>query len=317
MEKVPYAHVPILVDEILALFEPCFGGVFIDGTLGGGGHTKALLDAMGSGRVIGIDRDKEAIAAAKERLSPYKERFTALKGNFFDMKELIASQGLTAVDGILLDLGVSSYQLDNPERGFSYKNDAPLDMRMDQTAALTAYRVVNEYPQEALAKIFQDYGEERFAWRIAEAVHRKRQEKPIETTGELAELIKAAIPAKNRYQEKQHPARRCFQGLRIEVNGELKGLEQALFDAVGLLKPGGRICVLSFHSLEDRIVKNVFRTAQSPCTCDPKAPMCTCGKKPYGRILTKKPVEASAEECKKNSRSECAKLRALEKTEQL
>lgn len=306
-------HAPIMVEEVLSLLAPERGGIFVDGTLGGGGHAEAVLQKLPpEGRLFGIDRDGEAIVEATKRLAPFGERFRALRGNFFDMTALLKEQGIEKADGILMDLGVSSHQLDAPERGFSYHNEAPLDMRMDETAALSAYDVVNAYPVERLATILREYGEERYAMRIANAIARAREKAPIASTTELAEIVRMATPAQNRW-EGQHPARRTFQAIRIEVNGELEGLEKALDDAVALLNPGGRLCVITFHSLEDRIAKQLFKTLENPCTCPPKAPICTCNKKPVVRILTKKPVTAGEEELKENARSRSAKLRAIEK----
>ncbi len=308
-----FHHVPIMVSEVLSLLAPERGGVFVDGTLGGGGHAEAVLSAMPeSGKLFGIDRDDEALQAASARLSRFGDRFTAIKGNFFDMKTLLGDRGITAVDGILLDLGVSSHQLDAVERGFSYKAEAPLDMRMDRNAPLTARTVVNEWPENELRRIFYEYGEEKFSAKIARRICERRAEAPIETTTELAELIKGAIPAKFR-NEPQHPARRCFQAIRIAVNGELDGLSDAVRAAHDLLKPGGRLAVLTFHSLEDRIVKNAFRTFENPCTCPKSAPVCICGKKPTATVLTRHPLVASEEEQKQNSRATSAKLRAIER----
>ncbi|MEL7602776.1 MAG: 16S rRNA (cytosine(1402)-N(4))-methyltransferase RsmH [Bacillota bacterium] len=306
-------HAPIMVSEILSLLQPERGGVFVDGTLGGGGHAQAVLERLpAGGRLYGIDRDGEAIAEASRRLKPFGDAFTAIRGNFFDMKSLLLQRGIPAADGILLDLGVSSHQLDAPERGFSYHSDAPLDMRMDTSAPLTAYDVVNTYPAPELARIFREYGEERFAGRIASSIVRAREGGPIRSTTQLAEIIKAATPAAKRW-EGQHPARRSFQAIRIEVNGELSGLRQALTDAAELLNPGGRLCVITFHSLEDRIAKQLFRELENPCTCPPKSPVCICGKKPVVRILTKKPLTAEQQELEENARSRSAKLRAIEK----
>ncbi len=306
-------HAPIMVNEILALLEPERGGVFVDGTLGGGGHAQAVLEHLpDGGRLYGIDRDGDAIAEASRRLEPFGDAFTAIRGNFFDMKTLLLQQGITAADGILLDLGVSSHQLDAPERGFSYHSEAPLDMRMDTSSPLTAYGVVNTYPVPELARILREYGEERFAGRIASAIGREREKDSIRSTTRLAEIIRLATPAANRW-EGQHPARRSFQAIRIEVNGELSGLRQAITDAVELLAPGGRLCVITFHSLEDRIAKQLFRELENPCTCPPKAPICICGKKPVVRILTKKPLIAEQQELEENARSRSAKLRAIEK----
>ena len=306
-----FHHVPIMVSEVLTLLEPSRGGVFVDGTLGGGGHAEAVLSAMPeTGRLFGIDRDDDALKAAGERLSRFGDRFTAIKGNFFDMKALLAARGVTAVDGILLDLGVSSHQLDARERGFSYKAEAPLDMRMDQSAPLTAKTVVNEWPEDELRRIFFAYGEEKFSAKIAQRIVRQRAVSPIETTTELAELIKSAIPAKFR-NEPQHPARRCFQAIRIAVNGELDGLEDAVRSAHDLLKPGGRLAILTFHSLEDRIVKNAFRSFENPCICPKSAPVCICGRKPTAKVLTRHPLVASEAEQKANPRATSAKLRAI------
>ncbi len=309
-----FHHVPIMVAEVTDLLSPARGGVFVDGTLGGGGHSEAILKMLPKdGRLIGIDRDETALAAASERLLPFKDRFTAIHGNFFHMRSLLQQRGVGKVNGILLDLGVSSYQLDEPSRGFSYKAEAPLDMRMDQTASLTAFEVVNGYEEKDLIRIFRDYGEERFSAGIARRICEKRAEKPIETTTELAQIIAGAIPSKFRYKEQQHPARRCFQAIRIEVNGELQGLREAVDSCIDLLSPGGRIVVLTFHSLEDRIVKTAFRTAENPCVCPPKSPQCVCGRTPYGRVLTRHPLTACEQEQQDNSRSACCKLRALEK----
>lgn len=306
-----FHHVPIMVSEVLTLLEPARGGIFVDGTLGGGGHAEAVLSAMPeTGRLMGIDRDDEALAAAGARFARFGDRFTAIKGNFFDMKMLLNARGIYRVDGILLDLGVSSHQLDAAERGFSYKAEAPLDMRMDQSAPLTAKIAVNEWPESELRRIFYEYGEEKFSAKIASRIVERRKEKPIETTTELAELIKGAIPAKFR-NEPQHPARRCFQAIRIAVNGELDGLHDAIVSAHDLLNPGGRLAILTFHSLEDRIVKNAFRTFENPCTCPKSAPVCICGKKPTAKVLTRHPLVASEEEQKENSRATSAKLRAI------
>lgn len=306
-------HVPILVEPVLALLAPERGGVFVDGTLGGGGHAEAVLRRLpATGWLYGIDRDDDALREASKRLAPFGERFTAIKGNFFDMKTLLAARGVAGADGILLDLGVSSHQLDDASRGFSYRQEAPLDMRMDQTAPLSAREVVNEWPKARLAEIFSEYGEERFSGRIAERIVSARAQHPIETTTELAAIVKDAIPAKFR-NEPQHPARRVFQAIRIAVNGELDGLEDAIRSAHDLLLPGGRLAILTFHSLEDRIVKNVFRSFENPCTCPRSAPVCICGKQPTARVLTRHPITADACEQAENSRSTCAKLRAIER----
>ena len=308
-----FQHIPVLLDETLTLLAPERGGTFVDGTLGGGGHAEAVLQRLPKeGRLIGIDRDLEAVQAATERLCVFGERFNALRGNFFDMKSLLAGQGITEANGILLDLGVSSHQLDMPERGFSYKLEAPLDMRMDQNAPLSAYQVVNGYGEEALARVIWEYGEERFSRRIANFIVRARVERPIRTTTELAEIVRAAIPAKFR-NEPQHPARRTFQAIRIEVNGELRGLDRAVEDACDLLQKGGRLCIITFHSLEDRIVKQAFRRFENPCTCPASAPICVCGKQPKAKILTNKPLTCSEREADYNPRSTSAKLRCIQK----
>lgn len=308
-----FSHIPVLLDETLELLAPARGGIFVDGTLGGGGHAEAVLSRLPeTGRLIGIDRDWEAVRAAGDRLSSYGDRFTALHGNFFDMSALLSQIGVNAVDGILLDLGVSSHQLDTQERGFSYKSEAPLDMRMDQEASLSARDVVNTYPEAELARVIWTYGEERFSRRIAERICRAREQSPIETTLQLTQIVRDAIPAKYR-NEPQHPARRTFQALRIEVNNELGGLDRAVEQACDLLQKGGRLCIITFHSLEDRIVKQAFRRFENPCTCPPSAPICNCGKEPKAKILTKKPLTASQEEESRNSRSTSAKLRCIEK----
>lgn len=308
-----FHHIPILRDTVVSLLAPQRGGTFVDGTLGGGGHAEAVLERLPEdGRLYGIDRDGAAIEAASLRLTRFGEAFTAIRGNFFDMKRLLAGQGVMEADGILLDLGVSSHQLDTPERGFSYHEDAPLDMRMDPSAPLSAYDVVNGYPAEALARIIREYGEERYAMRVANAIVREREKAPLDSTVRLAEIVKRAMPAPAR-REQQHPARRTFQALRIEVNGELAGLSDALTDAHDLLRSGGVLAVLTFHSLEDRIVKQAFKTFENPCTCDPRAPICTCGKKPTARMLTKKPIVAGEAELKENPRARSAKLRAIQK----
>lgn len=308
-----FNHIPVLLDETVELLNPSRGGIFVDGTLGGGGHAEAVLRCLPeNSRLIGIDRDPEAIKAAGKRLAGFGDRFTAVYGNFFDLETILKDLHISGIDGILLDLGVSSYQLDTPGRGFSFRTEAPLDMRMDSGQKLTAFDVINGYPEEELSRIFRDYGEERFHRRIAERIVLERKRGPIRTTTELAEIVKNAIPAKCR-REPQHPARRSFQAVRIEVNGELDGLRNAIDRAEHLLQSGGRFCIITFHSLEDRIVKQAFHTYENPCTCDPHAPICTCGKVPTARILTRKPVISQKEELDRNPRASCAKLRAIEK----
>ncbi|MBR3298759.1 MAG: 16S rRNA (cytosine(1402)-N(4))-methyltransferase RsmH [Clostridia bacterium] len=310
MEKT--YHIPIMLNEALTLLRPERGGIFIDGTLGGGGHSAGILSHLPEGsRLFGIDRDDEAILEAGKRLGG-DPKFTAVHGNFFDMRALLSPFGISGADGIMLDLGVSSHQLDDGSRGFSYMNEARLDMRMDRSQNISAFDVVNTYPTARLYDIIRYYGEERYASRIADAITRERQASPIETTTRLSEIIKAAMPAAAR-RESQHPAKRTFQAIRIEVNGELDGLEKAITDAVGFLNPGGVIAVITFHSLEDRVVKRVFKTLHDPCTCPPSAPICTCGKQREIDILTNKPLTAAESELEANPRSRSAKLRAARK----
>ena len=308
-----FSHKPVLLNEVMEYLLPERGGIFVDGTLGGGGHSEAILKGSpSSARLIGIDRDYDALSAATARLSPFKGRFTPVHGNFFNMRGLLRQLDINSVDGILLDFGVSSFQLDTPERGFSYREEAPLDMRMDQTAPLTAETVVNTYSFEDLCRILWDYGEERYARRIAERILRERESHPIRTTTELADIVCKAMPKQSR-SEQQHPARRTFQAIRIEVNEELDGLKDAVCQAHDLLNPGGRLVILTFHSLEDRIVKQAFRSFENPCTCPPKAPVCICGKKPTAKVLTRKPVCPGEPELADNPRASCSKLRAIEK----
>lgn len=311
MTATAFAHTPIMVDEVLELLQPERGGIFVDGTLGGGGHADEVLKRLPEGsKLIGIDRDEDAIAAASRRLLKYKYSFIPYRGNFFDIKRILGELNIQAADGILLDLGVSSYQLDAAERGFSYNEDAPLDMRMDRNAALTAYDVVNGYDADSLTRIIRDYGEERFACRIALGIVEKRRQAPIKTTLELVQIIKDCTPAPAR-REGPHPAKRTFQALRIEVNKELEGLSEALVAAHSVLNPNGRMAVITFHSLEDRIVKQTFKSLENPCTCPPDAPMCVCGKKSAAKLLTKKPITPSDRELESNPRARSAKLRGL------
>lgn len=307
-----FKHIPVMLEECMELLNLAQrpAGVFVDGTLGGGGHTEQILERT-TGKVIGIDRDWDALRAAGARLSPFGERFVPLHGNYANIKTLLEQASVDGMDGMLMDLGVSSYQLDNPERGFSFHNDAPLDMRMDQTAELTAEKVLNTYPEKELVRIISQYGEEKWAVRIAKFIVAAR---PLHTTMDLVRVIDAAVPAAER-RKVSHPARRTFQAIRIEVNSELSLLEPALRDAVDCLKPGGRLVVITFHSLEDRIVKQTFQSLQNPCTCPPKTPVCICGKKPLGRVVTRKPVLPTQEECERNLRSHSAKVRAFEKRE--
>ena len=306
-----FRHTPIMKNEVLELLAPERGGIFADGTLGGGGHAEAVLERLPeNGKLYGIDRDGDAIAAASKKLERFGSRFKSVRGNFFDMRSLLSAEGVCGLDGALLDLGVSSYQLDTPERGFSYNEDAPLDMRMDRSASMSAYDVVNTYSADRLAEIIRDYGEERYAARIARRIAAEREKAPIETTLQLAGLIKEAMPAASR-NEKQHPAKRTFQAIRIEVNGELEELDAAISDIESFLNPGGVLAVITFHSLEDRIVKQAFKRFEEPCICDRRAPICTCGLKPTAKIITKKPLTASEEELEANPRSRSAKLRAI------
>jgi 16S rRNA (cytosine1402-N4)-methyltransferase len=305
-----FSHTPVMPKECMELLgiarRP--GGTFVDGTLGGGGHSELILSGT-TGRLIGIDRDEEALRAAAERLSRFGPRFCAQHGNFAEMDELLGAIGIKEVDGVLLDLGVSSHQLDVAERGFSFHQDAPLDMRMDQGQKKTAKEVLNSYSLEELTRVLGEYGEERWALRIAKFIIERR---PLESTFDLVAAIDAAVPKAVR-REVSHPARRSFQALRIETNDELKSLERGLKAAVSMLKPGGRLAVISFHSLEDRIVKQSFQTMQNPCVCPPSAPVCICGRKPLGFAVTRKPVLPSEEELGQNQRSHSAKLRAFER----
>lgn len=305
-----FKHIPVMLEPCMELLglDRHLDGVFVDGTLGGGGHTQEILSRT-RGKVLGIDRDWEALRAAGERLAPFGDRFVPLHGNYANIASLLHEAGYDSMDGMLMDLGVSSYQLDNPERGFSFHTDAPLDMRMDQTAPLTAEIVLNTYSEKELARIISLYGEEKWAVRIAKFIVAAR---PLHTTMDLVRVIDAAVPAAER-RKVSHPARRTFQAIRIEVNSELSLLEPALRDAVSCLKPGGRLVVITFHSLEDRIVKQTFHNLQYPCTCPPKAPVCICGKKPQGFVVTRKPVLPTEEECEINPRSHSAKVRAFEK----
>ena len=308
-----FEHVSVMLCETVDLLGVREGGVYVDGTLGGGGHSAEILRRLnGTGHLYGIDRDADALAAATARLSG-AGNFTAIRGNFHDVTALLAAQGVEKIDGMMIDLGVSSYQLDTAERGFSYHADAPLDMRMDQRQTLTAATIVNTYSKEELTRILRDYAEEKWAARIADIIAEHRAKKPIETTGELVACVDAAIPKKVRMQDSGHSARRTFQALRIAVNDELDPLRRALTDMVDLLVPGGHLAVLTFHSLEDRIVKQTFRTLANPCTCPPKIPVCICGKKPVVRVLGGGGIKPGAEEIERNPRSRSAMLRGCEK----
>lgn len=309
-----FSHTSVLLYETVDSLNIRPDGIYVDGTLGGGGHASLVLSRLGEGgRLIGLDQDADAIAAATERLKPYGDRVTVIRTNYENIKEALASLGIAKVDGIYLDLGVSSYQLDTAERGFTYsEDDAPLDMRMDQRRSETAKDIVNGYSEMELYRIIRDYGEDRFAKNIAKHIVKARQEKEIETAGELTEIIRAAIPAKIRATG-GHPAKRTFQAIRIELNRELQVLENSIDTMIELLNPGGRLSVITFHSLEDRIVKNRFRINENPCTCPPEFPVCMCGKKSRGRVVTRKPILPSDEELSANKRSKSAKLRVFEK----
>ena len=312
-----FRHRSVLLEETIEGLKVRPDGIYLDGTLGGGGHSSEILRRLQSGHLIGVDQDEEALAAAGKRLLEVDEegkRFTLIRDNYCNAKEAVRALGYEGADGIVLDLGVSSWQLDNAERGFSYRYDAPLDMRMDTRQTLTARDIVNDYSENALYQVIRDYGEEQFAKNIAKHIVQARQKGPIETTGQLNELISAAIPAK--IQKKGgHPSKRTFQALRIECNRELEVLKNSIDGLIGLLNPGGRICIITFHSLEDRIVKTAFRRNENPCTCPPDFPVCVCGKKPVGRVITRKPILPSEEEMEENPRSKSAKLRIFEKLE--
>ncbi|MEG2203703.1 MAG: 16S rRNA (cytosine(1402)-N(4))-methyltransferase RsmH [Oscillospiraceae bacterium] len=305
-----FSHYSVLLRETIDALAIRPEGIYLDGTVGGAGHSSEIAKRLSSGRLIAVDKDPDAVAIARERLAPYPCA-TVVQDDFRNLAAIAAQEGIRHADGILLDLGVSSHQLDCAERGFSYQAEAPLDMRMAQEG-LSAHDVVNGYSQQELTRVLRDWGEEKFAGRIARALVDARQEKPIETTTELAELIKTAIPAATR-REGGHPAKRSFQALRIEVNGEMTALETALDAAFGLLAPGGRLAIITFHSLEDRMVKRRFVEYTTGCTCPPNFPVCVCGKTPRGRLVNRKPVSASEEELQDNNRSRSAKLRCIEK----
>ncbi len=307
-----FEHKSVLLEETIEHLNIKPGGVYVDGTLGGGGHSYEIARRLRTGRLIGIDQDEAAIRAAGERLAQYQDRVTIIRSNYCDMKQVLHSLDIDQADGILLDLGVSSYQLDTPERGFSYKEEAPLDMRMDTRGDKTAKDIINGYSEMELYRIIRDYGEDNFAKNIAKHIVRRREEKPIETTFELNEAIKAAIPMKLRVAT-GHPAKRTFQAIRIELNRELEVLKNTLQDMIDLLSPGGRLCIITFHSLEDRIVKSCFKTNENPCTCPPNFPVCVCGKVSQGRVVSRKPILPSSEELEYNKRSKSAKLRVFEK----
>ena len=307
-----FHHVSVLLEECIEGLAIKPDGIYVDGTLGGAGHSSRIAAKLTTGRLIGIDRDNVALEAAAERLRPFEDRVTLVHANFCDMDQALQELGIDKVDGILLDLGVSSPQLDDGQRGFSYMTDAPLDMRMNGEDARDARQIVNTWSYEELKRILYDYGEERFAPRIAAAICRRREQAPIETTLELVDVIKSAMPA-SALREKQHPAKRSFQAIRIAVNDELGAVETVMKKAVPLLNPGGRLAVITFHSLEDRIVKNAMAEAAKGCTCPPSFPVCVCGKKPQVRIVTRKPIVSGEEELERNPRARSAKLRICEK----
>ena len=305
-------HIPVLLNECIENLNIKPDGIYVDGTLGLGGHSEQILKRLDTGRLIGIDRDESAIRRTGERLAQYADKMTLVHGNFCDVSQILDELGIDAVDGMLFDLGVSSPQLDEAERGFSYMNDAPLDMRMDNTSVLTAYNVVNDWSEAELARILRDFGEERYARRIASRIVERRNAKPIETTLELVDVIRSAMPPAA-LREKQHPAKRTFQAIRIAVNDELNSVAKAMDAAIPCLNPGGRLAVITFHSLEDRIVKNAMAAAAKGCICPPEFPVCVCGKKPKLRLVSRKPIVSGEEELERNPRARSAKLRVCEK----
>ena len=306
-----FHHISVLLNECIDNLNIRPDGIYVDGTMGGGGHSLEIAKRLTTGRLICIDQDPNAHEAAGKRLAEYKDRITFVRDNFGNIKSILASLGIEKMDGMLLDIGVSSHQLDEAERGFSYQQDAPLDMRMNPDRPFSAYDVVNGYDEDELDRVIFTYGEERWARRIAQFIVKEREAKPIETTGELVDIIKKAVP-KGARKDGPHPAKRTFQAIRIEVNGELEVLQRAIDDVAARLAVGGRLCIITFHSLEDRIVKEAFRKQENPCICPPQFPVCVCGKKPLGRVITRKPILPSKEELEENPRSRSAKLRVLE-----
>lgn len=307
-----FHHISVLLNECIDSLNIKPDGIYVDGTLGGAGHSYEICKRLTTGRLIGIDQDMNAINAATKRLEEFKDKVTLVHSNFSNVKEVFKNLGIEKADGFLLDIGVSSHQLDEAERGFSYMQDAPLDMRMDTSRSLSAYEVVNEYSEKELNDIIFEYGEERWAKRIAEFIVAERKLKPIETTFELVDIIKKAVP-KGARKDGPHPAKRTFQAIRIEVNGELDVLKTAINDMVDLLNPGGRLSIITFHSLEDRIVKNEFRKQADPCTCPREFPVCMCNKVSKGKVITRKPILPSEEELLENHRARSAKLRVFER----
>ena len=308
-----FKHKSVLLFETIDNLNIKPDGIYVDGTLGGGGHSFQILKQLGDGgRLIGIDQDEDALKAAGERLAIFEDKVTTVRSNYCHMKQVLHDLGIEKVSGIVLDLGVSSYQLDEPERGFTYREDVPLDMRMDRRNPKTAKNIVNEYSEMDLFRIIRDYGEDKFAKNIAKHIVAAREKKEIETTGELIEIIKAAIPTKVRATG-GHPAKKTFQAIRIELNEELEVLQNSLDEMIDLLEDGGRICIITFHSLEDRIVKTIYKTNENPCTCPSHFPVCVCGKKPKGKVITRKPIVPSEEELEYNSRAKSSKLRVFER----
>ena len=306
-----FHHISVLLNECIDNLNIRPDGIYVDGTMGGGGHSLEIAKRLTTGRLICIDQDPNAHEAAGKRLAEYKDRITFVRDNFGNIANILDSLGIEKIDGMLLDIGVSSHQLDEAERGFSYQQDAPLDMRMNPDRPFSAYDVVNGYDEDELDRVIFTYGEERWARRIAQFIVKEREAKPIETTGELVDIIKKAVP-KGARKDGPHPAKRNFQAIRIEVNGELEVLQRAIDDVAARLAVGGRLCIITFHSLEDRIVKEAFRKQENPCICPPQFPVCVCGKKPLGRVITRKPILPSKEELEENPRSRSAKLRVLE-----
>lgn len=308
-----FEHKSVLLAETVDSLNIKPDGIYVDGTLGGGGHAWEVLRRLGpDGRLIGIDQDADAIRAASERLSEYKDKVTIVRSNYREIREVLSGLGISKADGIYLDLGVSSYQLDTAERGFTYRENAPLDMRMDQRNERTAADIVNGYSEMELYRIIRDYGEDRFAKNIAKHIVREREKEPITTTDQLVEIIRAAIPAKIR-AEGGHPAKRTFQAIRIELNRELEVLNDSIDTMIQLLNPGGRLSIITFHSLEDRIVKTRFRTNENPCICPPDFPVCVCGRKSMGKVITRKPIVPDQKELEENKRSKSSKLRVFER----
>lgn len=308
-----FNHTSVLLQETIDGLNIRPDGVYVDGTLGGGGHSYEIASRLSDrGQLIGIDQDEAAITAAGERLKEFGDRVIIVRSNYRNTKSILQSLQIEKIDGMMLDLGVSSYQLDTEERGFSYRYDAPLDMRMDKRQTLTARDIVNGYSEMELFRVIRNYGEDKFAKNIAKHIVAARQQSPIETTGQLNEIIKAAIPAKMR-AEGGHPSKRTYQAIRIECNKELEVLRDSLEELIGLLNPGGRLCIITFHSLEDRIVKSAFKKAENPCTCPPSFPVCVCGKVSQGKVITNKPILPGEEELERNSRAKSAKLRIFER----